>query len=286
MSIQSQIQAKRDTLAPSMRRVADAILADPRLVLEETISELARKCSTSETTIVRFCRTLGLAGYVQLRIALATEVGREGARRGPVAAYGSDISAGSTLEEVVASIGFTENLCIEETINNLDVAELGRVVDAIDSAARISVYGVSGSGWSAADLHRKLFRIGRVAYSFPDGHDAVTSLGLMGAGDVAVGFSHRGTTAEVVRFLESARERGVTAVAITNVAGSPVARAADLVLRTTVRESPLRSGSMASRTAQLLIVDCIFVAVAQRRMAETVDALRDTHDAVALFRDN
>ncbi|MBZ2197407.1 MurR/RpiR family transcriptional regulator [Occultella gossypii] len=286
MSIQSQIQAKRDTLAPSMRRVADAILADPSLVLEETISELARKCATSETTIVRFCRTLGLAGYVQLRLALATEVGREGARRSPAATYGSDISAGSTLEEVVASIGFTENLGIEETINSLDIAELGRVVDAIDAAARISVYGVSASGWSAADLHRKLFRIGRVAYSFADGHDAVTSLGLMGAGDVAVGFSHRGTTAEVVRFLEAARERGVTAVAITNAADSPVAAAADLVLRTAVRESPFRSGAMASRTAQLLIVDCIFVAVAQRRMTETVDALRDTHDAVAQFRDN
>ncbi|CAM3336228.1 MurR/RpiR family transcriptional regulator [Occultella aeris] len=287
MSIQSQIQAKRDTLAPSMRRVADAILADPSLVLEETISELARKCATSETTIVRFCRSLGLAGYVQLRLALATEVGREGARRSPAAAtYGSDISAGSTLEEVVASIGFTENLGIEETINSLDIAELGRVVDAIDAAARISVYGVSASGWSAADLHRKLFRIGRVAYSFADGHDAVTSLGLMGAGDVAVGFSHRGTTAEVVRFLEAARERGVTAVAITNAAGSPVAGAADLVLRTAVRESPFRSGAMASRTAQLLIVDCIFVAVAQRRMTETVDALRDTHDAVAQFRDS
>ncbi len=286
VSIQSQIQAKRDTLAPSMRRVADAILADPGLVLEETISELARKCATSETTIVRFCRTLGLAGYVQLRLALATEVGREGARRSPTATYGSDISAGSTLEEVVASIGFTENLGIEETINSLDIAELGRVVDAIDAATRISVYGVSASGWSAADLHRKLFRIGRVAYSFADGHDAVTSLGLMGPGDVAVGFSHRGTTAEVVRFLEAARERGVTAVAITNAAGSPVAAAADLVLRTAVRESPFRSGAMASRTAQLLIVDCIFVAVAQRRMTETVDALRDTHDAVAQFRDN
>ena len=45
------------------------------------------------------------------------------------------------------------------------------------------------------------------------------------------------------------------------------------------------SGSGAVPSAQLLLVDCIFVAVAQRRMDETLDALRSTYDTVAEFRD-
>ena len=281
MSIQSRIQATLTTYPPSIRRVAEDVLADPQRVLDGTITDLARRCQTSETTVVRFCRELGLNGFVQLRVALATEVGRDGAhRRAERGHYVADISASSTLEELVDSIRYTESLCIEETIESLDLAELGRVVDAIDDASRISLYGVSGSGWSAADLHRKLFRIGRTAYSFPDGHDALTSIALMGPGDVAIGFSHRGSTAEVVTFLSAARDRGVTTVAVTNVGSSPVGRAADLMLQTTVREATFRSGAMASRTAQLLVVDCIFVAVAQRRMDETAEALRGTYDAV------
>ena len=280
MSIQSRIQATLATYPPSIRRVAEEVLADPQRVLDGTITDLARRCRTSETTVVRFCRELGLNGFVQLRVQLATEIGRDGAHRSAKGHYVADISAASTLEELVDSIRYTESLCIEETIESLDLGELGRVVDAIDDASRISLYGVSGSGWSAADLHRKLFRIGRTAYSFSDGHDALTSIALMGPGDVAVGFSHRGSTAEVVTFLSAARERGVTTVAVTNVGTSPVAKAADLVLQTTVREATFRSGAMASRTAQLLVVDCIFVAVAQRRMAETAEALRGTYDAV------
>ncbi|HLS64546.1 MAG TPA: MurR/RpiR family transcriptional regulator [Ruania sp.] len=278
MNIQSRIQANLESYPPSIRRVAEDVLADPQRMLGGTITDLARRCRTSETTVVRFCRELGLDGFVQLRVELATEVGRDGAHRGGTDV--ADISASSTLAELVDSIRYTESLCIEETIESLDLDELARVVDAIDGASRISLYGVSGSGWSAADLHRKLFRIGRTAYCFADGHDALTSIALMGEGDVAIGFSHRGTTSEVVTFLSAARERGVRTVAVTNVGSSPVAKAADLVLQTTVREARFRSGAMASRTAQLLVVDCLFVAVAQRRMEETAEALRGTYDVV------
>lgn len=289
MSIQSQIQAKRGSLAPSMQRVADVILTDPHVVLEGTISELARRSSTSETTIVRFCRTLGLHGYVQLRLALATEMGREDARRLDTSFHGADLTGGAeaddaSLGSMIATIGFTESLGIEETIAKLDLGVLEQVVSAIDRADRISVYGVSASGWSAADLHRKLFRIGRNSSHFVDGHEAVLSTALMGPGDVAIGLSHRGTTAEVIGFLTAARSRGATTVGITNVAGSPVATTSDLALFTSVRESQFRAGPMASRTAQLVLVDCVFVGVAQRRLDDSVEALRDTYDTVAKYR--
>src|SRR5699024_2051779 len=117
-----------------------------------------------------------------------------------------------------------------------------------------------------------------------DGHEAVLATALMGPGDVAIGLSHRGTTAEVIGFLEAARSRGVTTIGITNAPASPVATGADLALYTSVRESQFRSGPMASRTAQLVLVDCIFVGVAQRRLDDSVAALRDTYDIVAQYR--
>ncbi|WP_420115151.1 MurR/RpiR family transcriptional regulator [Pseudactinotalea sp.] len=283
MSLQSQIQAAMETFPPSIRRVAEAVTDDPDLVIEGTISDLARRCDTSETTVVRFCRALGLAGYVQLRVRLARELGREGARRTPDPVV-TDVPNGS-LSELVHGIAFTERMGIEETVENLDLDELARVVDAVDGAGRIALYGVGASGASADDLQRKLFRIGRWAQAFVDPHDALTASGLLSAGDIAIGFSHRGQSHEVVAFFEQARAMGATTAAITNVAPSAVADAADLVLRTTVREARFRSGAMASRTAQLLIVDCLFVAVAGRRMDETVTALRGTYDAVKRVRD-
>ena len=77
MSIQSTIHSLLPSLAPAARRVAEVIVADPGVVLGLTISELAAMCDTSEPSVVRFCRAIGFSGYVQLRLALATEIGRE-----------------------------------------------------------------------------------------------------------------------------------------------------------------------------------------------------------------
>lgn len=280
MSIQSTIQAKAGLYAPSMRRVAEAILQRPTVVMEKTISELAVQCETSETTIVRFCRTLGLTGYVQLRLALANEIGRETGQSGADNQHNTDIEESDSLSVMVAKIAFAETLCISETLASVDIDVLEKVVSAIDGAGRTTMFGVSSSGLSAADLQAKLLRIGRVAFAFIDSHDAVTSTALLSAGDVAIAFSHRGTTIEALHFLRSASEAGATTVAVTNNATSPLAQQADLSLLTTVRETRFRSGAMASRIAQLMIVDCIFVGVAHRRYEPTVHALEVTYAAV------
>ena len=52
------------------------------------------------------------------------------------------------------------------------------------------------------------------------------------------------------------------------------------MLTTAARETTFRSGATASRIAQLAVVDCLFVAVAQRSYDRTMRALDDTYSAV------
>jgi DNA-binding MurR/RpiR family transcriptional regulator len=97
---------------------------------------------------------------------------------------------------------------------------------------------------------------------------------------VAIGISHTGTTIEVVDVLEQARSRGATTVALTNFPRSPITEMADHVLTTAARETTYRSGAMASRLAQLTVVDVLFVGVAARNRAKARKALEVTADAV------
>jgi Transcriptional regulators len=269
-----------------MRRVADAILARPQVLMELTISELARACSTSETSVVRFCREVGLTGYAQLKLLMASELGKEAAQFSNGADYGSDIRPGDTLEEAVAKVASSEIVGIQETAANLDMAALRKIVETIDNARTVLLYGVSASGAGAQDLQQKLLRIGKIALTFRDSHDALVSANLLNPGDVAVAFSHGGTTKESVELLRAARHSGAKTVAISNVADSPVTAQADYTLLTAVRETTFRSGAMASRIAQLTVVDYIFVGVAQRSYENTVQALRTTYDAVRVLRDD
>ena len=113
----------------------------------------------------------------------------------------------------------------------------------------------------------------------------LTSAALLGPGDVALGVSHSGTTCEVVDALELAGRRGAVTVALTNFPRSPLALVADHVLTTAAHETTFRSGAMASRIAQLTVVDCLFVAVASRSFDATVEALEATWEAVQPRRD-
>jgi DNA-binding MurR/RpiR family transcriptional regulator len=87
-------------------------------------------------------------------------------------------------------------------------------------------------------------------------------------------------TIDTIDALSLARSRGAITVAITNSPRSPISAVADHILTTAARETTFRSGATASRLAQLTIVDCLFVGVAQQTYAESTAALRATYEAV------
>ncbi|HTF07673.1 MAG TPA: MurR/RpiR family transcriptional regulator [Asanoa sp.] len=274
-----QISGLLPALSPAEQRVARLVLADPAAAARRTITDLATAAETSEATVIRFCRSVGLEGYPQLRIRLAAEAAR---RVEPLDArvVGGDIPPGADLTQIIATIAFNDARAVEDTAQQLDPEVCEAVVEALNAASRIEIYGAGASGFVASDFQQKLHRIGRTAYYWPDVHTALTSAALLGKGDVAMGISHTGTTADVLDVLDVARSRGAITVALTNFPRSPIADVADHVLTTAARETTYRSGATASRLAQLTVVDCLFVGVAARNRAKARKALEVTAEAV------
>ena len=280
----SNVRQALPRLSSSEARVAEAIIADPSIVVDLTITELAQRCGTSLSTVARFCQTLGYSGYREFRMEVASAISREAAERDRFGLADSDISPDDSAAEVVAKIAFHEVLAIEQTAQGLDVDVLDRVVDAIAAAGHVDLYGFGASGLTAQDLQQKLSRIGISAFCSIDVHLALVSAALRKAGDVAIGVSHSGLTSETIHALSVARDAGAMTVAVTNSAESPITEVADAVLTTQARESTYRMGAMSSRIAQLALVDFLFVRVAQRRHAEVADPLRRTFEVTATHK--
>ncbi|TLW93006.1 MurR/RpiR family transcriptional regulator [Saccharomonospora piscinae] len=265
-------------LARAEQRVAKVVLDEPSSVARRSITEVALAAKTSETTVTRFCKAIGVGGYPQLRIALAADTARTQARSSRD--LGGDITADDDLDSVVSKVGFADARAVEETTEQLDIAELTRVTDLVANAGRVDVYGVGASAFVAADLQQKMHRIGRVSFAWSDTHIMLTSAAVLSEGDVAVAISHSGATTDTVEALRVAGEHGATTVAVTNFPRSPITAVADHVLTTAARETTFRSGATASRIAQLTVIDCLFIGVAQRHLDEAVPALDSTRDAV------
>jgi DNA-binding MurR/RpiR family transcriptional regulator len=273
-----RIRAVLPSLRPAQRRVAEAVLRDPAGTAELPIGSLAQQCATSAATVMRFCHSAGFQGYPDLRLALARETGREAAGEG--IALSPDIGRDDSLADIVAKIASNDAAAVQDTAATLDLDALARAVDAVAAARRIDVYGLGASGFVGQDLHQKLHRIGLLAFAWPDPHAALTSAALLDADCVAIAISHTGTTTDTVDALRAARESGACTIAITNFVPSPLTGCADLVLATAARETTFRSGAMASRIAQLAVIDCLFVGVAQRSYDRTVTALDRTFRAI------
>lgn len=269
-------------LARAEQRVAEVVLADAGSVAHRSITEVAEAANTSETTVTRFCKAIGAGGYPELRLALAAETARSAARGSPE--VGGDIGPGDRLADVVAKVAFADARAVEETADQLDIAVLGSIVEVLAAANRVDVYGVGASAFVALDFQQKLHRIGRIAFAWTDVHGALTSAALLTAADVAVGVSHTGSTSDTVDALARAHLNGACTVALTNFPRSPITEVADHVLTTATRETTFRSGAMASRIAQLTVVDCLFIGVAQRHHESAQRALASTYGAVSARR--
>jgi DNA-binding MurR/RpiR family transcriptional regulator len=267
-------------LRPGERRIAESALADPAGVSDLSISELALRNATSTTTVARFCRNAGFDGYKTFRLALARAAVDEDGRRVKFGVSDGDIDPADSTADVVRKLAYQEARAVEETATMLDLHEVERVVEAIIRAPVVDVYGSASSGLAAQDLQQKLRRIGYLANAWTDAHLALTSAAVLPPQAVAIGFSHSGETEEAISAIETAKRGGAFTVAVTNFPDSPLAQISQAVLTTVSRETRYRYGAMSSRMAQLMIVDVIFIGVAQRRPEKVSAALAASLAAV------
>jgi DNA-binding MurR/RpiR family transcriptional regulator len=256
------------SLTPAEQRVARHVVADPAGAAARTVTDLAAAAGTSEATVIRFCRSIGVSGYPQLRLRLAAEADRHTAPRDP---GDGTLPPDADLARIIAGVAFEDARAVRDTAAGLNPVHCTTVVDALVAAGRIEVHGAGGSGFVAAELRRKLHGLGLPASGWPDAPSAYASADRLGPGDVAVALSHSGSTAQTVEVVRRARRRGSRTVALTTFPRSVLGRAAELVLTTATRETADRQGDGAGRVAQLMIVDILVLAVARRGVTRPGD---------------
>ncbi|VEI45518.1 putative HTH-type transcriptional regulator [Actinobacillus equuli] len=68
------IGALQTSLTKTEKKIASAILAQPEILSQNSLSEVAKQLDVGEATFIRFCRTLGFKGYTDFKLDLAIEL--------------------------------------------------------------------------------------------------------------------------------------------------------------------------------------------------------------------
>lgn len=275
------IQSIYPNLRNSERRVADHVLEYAEEVLTRTTLKLANEIGVSEASVIRFCKRMGYAGFSEFKLALAKELGERG--RGNFDGGDSlDLYSDSELSEIPHKIISRSIRALEDTLKIFSEEEYERAVAALCKAKRVVLYGVGNSASVAHDAANKFLRLGIQCSVMSDAHSQIISAVHLKPGDVAIGISHSGRTRDTVDALRRARESGATTICVTNHEASCITEAADIRLLTAAMETSYESETMASRIAQLAVIDMLYIGIVmqdfggyKKKIAAMDDALRD-----------
>ena len=272
------IGALQNSLTKTEKKIAHAILSQPDMLSQCSLSEVASQLDVGEATFIRFCRTLGFKGYTDFKLDLAIELATQ--EKESSALLDTDVSEIDTPKEIAVKLQATLSNVISETINLLDYEELENVVDELRRANRIFLFGVGSSGLTAEDAKHKLMRIGLQTDAVTNNHFMYMQASLLKEGDVVIGISHSGYSEETTKALRIARENNAVTVAITHNLRSPITEIADYVLINGNRQGHMQGDSIGTKMTQLFVLDLIYTLLVKAEPNKAIEQKQKTLNVI------
>lgn len=273
MNTLDKISKHLNSFSKSERKVAEVILAAPQTAIHSSIATLAKMADVSEPTVNRFCRRLDTKGFPDFKLHLAQSL----ANGTPYVSRHVEENDGP--EAYTAKIFESTMACLDNARQSIDIHQVNRAVDLMTQANQLSFFGLGASSAVAKDAQNKFFRFNVPVVCFDDVVMMRMSAINSQVGNVVVLFSHTGRTKPLVDIARLARENDATVIGVTSQ-DSPLAKECHLVLSMDVPEDTDIYMPMASRIAQLVMVDVLATGFTLRRGNKFLENLKRVKDTL------
>lgn len=251
----------------SDHRIHDYILANMDKVLYYSLTELSDAIGVAEATVLRFFRKLEFKGFQDFKLSLAKEI--------------YENSNQDSDETYIERIRSNMVYAIEDTYNMLDEQALENSIDAIVRSRDVAIFGIGSSGIAVVDMQNRLMRIGKHVDAVTDSHFQVMRATSLTEDSVVIAISLTGSTKDIVHTVKIAKEKKATVIVLTNYIKSPLAKYSDYILLTSVKESPLDSGSLVAKITQLYLIDLICTGIIIRNYDQASKAKMEISENVS-----
>lgn len=254
VSIRLQIKTLYKDLSLKEQTIADYILENPSKVSHSSISDLSNELGIADSTFFQFTKKLGYNGFKDFKMAMLMQE--------------NDFSAISIHENIqksdneltMAQKVFDSNMTtLTDTKNLLKEEDLKLAAAMINQSKRLFFFGVGGSEIVATDAYHKFLRSPITVFHSSDYHIQLMEASLLTPDDCGIFISHTGKSRETIELAQVAKNNGAKIIVITSHAASPLAKLGDVVFISISEETEFRSEALASRIAQLSIMDSLYV---------------------------
>lgn len=231
-SLSAYIQERFDGFSRSQKDVAQYIVDHLDEIAFQTAEELARRASTSSSTVVRFAQALGFEGFPELQQAARVEYRRRhegnGNGNGDSGATQPLFSLDQSPFECALA---TDHVNVEETARKTSSEDVEKAIQLITGASHVLIAGVDQLAFFASYLRYMLMLLDvRSEVVASPSQEALGRLARIGPNTLVIGFSAGRANPLVLRAMKLARARKCRSIAITDATLSDVAKLANLRL--------------------------------------------------------
>ena len=271
-TLSAYIRARFDEFSRSQKDVAQYIVDHLDEVAFQTAEELARRASTSSSTVVRFSQALGFEGFPELQTSAREEFRRRVAaglpepngNGGAAPLFSLDQS---DFETAVAA----DHVNVEETARRISRRDVEAAIDAISQARRVLIAGTDQMAFFASYLRHLLMLLDLQAELVASpSQEALSRLGRIDDETLVIGLSAGRPHPLVVRAMKLARHRKARTVAITDATLSEVAKLA----QTRLYYSSNSPAYVRSHTALLTLIQALAYGVYSRDAEQYADRIK------------
>ncbi|RFA13157.1 RpiR family transcriptional regulator [Subtercola boreus] len=265
------------TLRASERKVAQLVADNPTFVMNATMAGVAEAAGVSEPTVMRFCTSLGFAGFQQFKISLAQTLALG------IPATLSTIGRDDAIEVLITKVFDHTMSSLDRARRFLDPAAVDRAVNAIIASTSLTFAGLGASALIGLDAEQKAALFGVPCSAPSDPHQQFMAASTARPTDVIIAISNTGRTKSVVQVAKTARTNGATVIGMSGE-DSPLLAHCDIPLVVkTIEDTDIHTPTV-SRLAGLVVIDILATAVALRRGKDHMDKLTAMKEGLLRFR--
>lgn len=253
-----ELFVKLNFLIPTLPRAekvfAEALIENPETILQMTLAEAARETNSSDASIIRFCKRLGMHGYSELRQAVAAAVEEKQTRP-----YEEAVESSDDIREIMKKV-FQSNLqTLQNTMVVADEKNYLKAVEALVHARSIHFFGVGDAYAACQFAYMKFLRLGVNCSAQSDVMMQFMGANNLGPGDVALAVSYEGRSRNVNRAMEISKKRGATTICITKMNKSPLLKYVDIPLYISISDLSVGREKVTRRVADQFILDVLYM---------------------------
>lgn len=147
MELKQLIEQHIEQLSKSKRKVATYVMAYPGNVAMHSAGEIGAAIGVSETTVIRFCYSLGLSGYVELQRSIR---GKLLVKEGSLKTYQQAKIEFEQEPYIYKKVMEQDQQLIAETIKRIDGNDYEQAIEQLSNAQQVHVLGLRSSHAAAS----------------------------------------------------------------------------------------------------------------------------------------